>query len=127
VVTGVAVFFFAKAQLPADDPSLDHSLSTVAASFRRFTVLMDGSDSLSAAERGTLPRCRPPDFLCETARIDGYIHGLRDADKLAFLDLLDELDALPGGPKGLGDGYPMSGFCASERLGSRSCRASTMV
>jgi peptidoglycan/xylan/chitin deacetylase (PgdA/CDA1 family)/uncharacterized caspase-like protein len=128
VVAGVAVFFYTRSQPPADDPALESSLRTVAADFRRIIVLMDGAESLPDAERA---RCRSAgrriffskqqqlaeiaadltaDYRGRGWRVRQFLRwlaapgsGLRDADRLAFLDVLDELGAVPDGPKKLGD------------------------
>src|SRR5215831_5214787 len=99
------------------DPALDATLRSVTDDFRRIIVLMDGAESLDDALRA---RCtaagrqvfwRKQHAMEELSRkltgprnqnaVRQFIQyltngsGLHDADRLAFLDLVEELDAGP--------------------------------
>ncbi len=128
VVAGVAVFFYAQSRPPVDDPALEASFRSVASDFRRIIVLMDGAEQLSDDERA---RCRAAgrqiffgkqqqllaisSTLTTDSRERGWRvrqflrwfstpgNGLRDADKLAFLDLLEEIASQPQLRRELGD------------------------
>jgi peptidoglycan/xylan/chitin deacetylase (PgdA/CDA1 family)/uncharacterized caspase-like protein len=107
-----AIFFFLWRH---DDPALTATLRDVTADYRRIIVLMDGAESLDAAARaravaaGRLIFSHKRHALDDLARklegsdravrqFDHYLSSdpeLHDADKLAFLDLVEALDT-PG-------------------------------
>src|SRR5262249_23339271 len=109
--TGAILFFLWR----HDDPALTGTLRDVTADYRRIIVLMDGAESLDAAARaravaaGRLifsPKRHALDDLARqlegsdraVRQFDHYLSSapeLHDADKLAFLDLVEALDT-PG-------------------------------
>ncbi|HJZ99924.1 MAG TPA: polysaccharide deacetylase family protein, partial [Candidatus Solibacter sp.] len=100
------------------DPELDRTLSAITADFRKIIVLMDGAESLDPTLR---ERCvwagrqlfwRKQNAVNQlqqklsspagengvrllTRYLSAASSGLHDADKLAFLDLVEELDTAP--------------------------------
>jgi peptidoglycan/xylan/chitin deacetylase (PgdA/CDA1 family)/Flp pilus assembly protein TadD len=103
-----------------EDPQLSASLETITADYRHIIVLMDGAADLDAATR---TRCRAVGrklfFEKQTAvedltqalsvqpqklqQVIAYVTSpkLRDADRLAFLDVFEEANTLPGPPAGV--------------------------
>ncbi len=103
-----------------DDPQLSANLSAIVSNYRRIIVLMDGAADLDAATR---TRCRSVgrrlfwdkqsgvedlnELLAaqpeKIRQVLAYVvsPNLRDADRLAFLDVFEELNALPGPPAGV--------------------------
>jgi peptidoglycan/xylan/chitin deacetylase (PgdA/CDA1 family)/uncharacterized caspase-like protein len=109
------------------DPALDASFRSLTDDFRKIIVLMDGADTLDDAARNrclsagrqifwrkqhtieqlnqTLAGSRNSNAIRQLVQYLGGGSGLHDADKLAFLDIVEELDAaspgvVPGGRRG---------------------------
>ncbi len=120
VVCCVALAAWYLMRPPADGPQVRSALLCVTSDFRKVIVLMDGAEALGDA--GLQARCRAtgpriffdkqqaigqvgqrllqgPDRVEVGRQILRYVTGaeLRDADRLAFLDLLDELAELQPG------------------------------
>jgi len=106
VVTGVVFFVVTRSRT---DRALEASLNGVLSDYRKIIVLMDGADALDAAAHarcvttGQILFWRKQRALRDlagslseagTEQLIGYLstnRSLHDADKLAFLDLVDEL------------------------------------
>jgi peptidoglycan/xylan/chitin deacetylase (PgdA/CDA1 family)/Flp pilus assembly protein TadD len=115
----VGLWFWLHRRAP-DDPRIQANLETVTANYRRIIVLMDGAADLDAATRN---RCRAVgkrlffekqaavEDLTQTVaaqpqkirQVIDYVTSpkLRDADRLAFLDIFEEAATLPGPPPGV--------------------------
>jgi len=121
VVGGLLIYFgwFRHRDQFRNDPALQASLNNVLADYRRIIVLMDGQESLDdqtrnrcllagrklfhdkqealdqIAERLTSEYSRKnTDGIRQLTRYLSDDHSLHDADKLAFLDVIDELNSL---------------------------------
>jgi peptidoglycan/xylan/chitin deacetylase (PgdA/CDA1 family)/uncharacterized caspase-like protein len=98
------------------DPALDASFRSLTGDYRKIIVLMDGADTLDQVARNRCVSAGRQIFwhkqqtieqidhklVSNTDGIQQLIHyltgagsGLHDADKLAFLDIVDELDSGP--------------------------------
>lgn len=119
VVSGLGIWRWMHRSAPVDAP-LAANLEAITANYRRIIVLMDGASDLDAATR---TRCRSVgrrlffekqsavEDLNEALRaqpqrirqVIDYVASaaLRDADRLAFLDVFEELNTLPGPPNGV--------------------------
>jgi len=117
LVTAAAAWWFWLAR-PASphDPKLQAALESITGDYRKIIVLMDGADALDEAAKARAVTAGRMLFWRKQATINevsGQIEdsrkaavqtldyvsnnpALHDADKLAFLDLVDELEAGPG-------------------------------
>jgi peptidoglycan/xylan/chitin deacetylase (PgdA/CDA1 family)/tetratricopeptide (TPR) repeat protein len=113
LAAAAAVWFFLVRQ--PDDRQLTEAFRNVTADYRRILVLMDGAESLDAALRARCVAAGRVLFWQKQQALDQmsrslagngrgvrqlirYVSsepGLHDGDRLAFLDLVEELDAAP--------------------------------
>src|ERR1043166_4494389 len=113
LLAAAAVWFFVVRQ--PEDRGLSETFRNVTADYRRIIVLMDGAESLDESLRarcvaaGRVVFWRKQQTLDELGRrlagsgggirqLIGFLGsepGLHDGDRLAFLDLVDELDSAP--------------------------------
>jgi peptidoglycan/xylan/chitin deacetylase (PgdA/CDA1 family)/tetratricopeptide (TPR) repeat protein len=113
LLAAAAVWFFVVRQ--PEDRGLSETFRNVTADFRRIIVLMDGAESLDQTLRARCVAAGRVLFWRKQQTMDGlgrqlsgngagirqlvrYLSsepGLHDGDKLAFLDLVDELDSAP--------------------------------
>src|SRR5438128_96869 len=113
LAAAAAVWFFVVRQ--PDDRGLTETFHGVTADYRRILVLMDGAESLDEAQRSRCIAAGRVLFWRKQQALEGlgrrlagngrgirqlvrYLSsepGLHDGDRLAFLDLVDELDSAP--------------------------------
>src|SRR5205823_6398637 len=120
VLAALALLLFVWQRLPRQDPAIQSEMANIVGDYRRIIVLMDGADDLDLATRTrsvaagrvlfykktralqdlTQKMLEPlgrPGRIGQLVRYLNEDRTLHDADKLAFLDLVDELaTAAPG-------------------------------
>jgi len=114
VLLALGLFFYFWQRLPRQDPAIQSAMATVVDNYRKIIVLMDGADDLDEAtrtrcteagrvlffqkQRGaqelTQKMLEPVGREARIGQLIRYLNedrSLHDADKLALLDMVDEL------------------------------------